>query len=101
MVPLDTVCWTQGYLNDRYAAVELAQGKVNGPLTEAQMRSLAWYLRHVFFPAYPSLAPSPTTLPYHSEIQQGISEGKSDLFVRRDPAGIAWRNKLIELVKGG
>ena len=99
MVKLPVVCWTTAQHNAEYAAVEMAQGKVNEPLTTAAVDSLVWYLKNVFFKNYPNLTPSAITLPFHSELPQGISAGKSDLWTRGDPNGIAWRNALIERVK--
>ena len=98
MVPLEQVCWTTGYHNTEYAAVEMAQGRLGEPITAAAKASLAWYLRNVFFRKYPNLTPSAATLPYHSELKQGQEAGKSDLFARGAADGIAWREDLIRMV---
>ncbi len=100
MVPLELVCWTTGEHNAAYAAVEMAQGHLGEPLTDAARNSLIWYLRERFFKKYPQLVPSAATLPFHSELPQGIRVGKSDLFARGSADGIAWRNALIQRVKG-
>lgn len=99
MVPLERVCWTTGEHNAEYAAVEMAQGRLGEPITEKARASLAWWLHNVFFKKYPNLKPSPTTLPFHSELPQGIRVGKTDLFAKGDDRGIAWRAGLISLTK--
>jgi N-acetyl-anhydromuramyl-L-alanine amidase AmpD len=77
VVAPDLMAWHAGQHNSTHLGVELAQPRQGDSITEAQYRSLAWWLRRqgarYGFPL------TRTNLPEHRETAQGKTLGKSDV----------------------
>ncbi len=71
------IAWHAGWLNSEWLGVELVQPRLGDPITEAQYRSLAWWLRRMADQF--GFVLSADTLPEHRETTQGRAEGKSDI----------------------
>lgn len=78
MVHPDHQAWHARSLNATHLGVELVQPRQGNPISDAQYRSLAWYLRHYLQGRY-GVLPNPESCPEHRHTMPGSQDGKSDV----------------------
>lgn len=84
----DNTAWHAEELNDQWLGAELVQrASPRDPFTQAQFRTLGWWLKAMS--AKHGFDLMPANLPFHSQTTQGRRVGKSDAVPRDDTAGIA------------
>lgn len=59
-----------------HLAVEFAQAHLGDPITDRQVDAFCWYLLNVWQPIWPNL---PWAFPNHSDLPEGVADGKSDV----------------------
>jgi len=88
--------WHAGQHNDTHLGVEICQSRLGDPISDAQVSSLAWWLKRMSvqfgFPL------TRDRLPFHSETVQGASVGKSDAYPAGSADGLAFRRRLEALL---
>lgn len=67
--------WNARSASARYLAAEFAQANLGSPITDGQISTFCWWWVNVARQHWPSL---PMHFPNHSEIPEGIADGKSD-----------------------
>ncbi len=78
VVDPDYIAWhARSPANETMLGVELVQPNHHDPISEAQYRSLAWWLTQMA--TRYGFALNATTLPEHRAIPAGIADGKSDI----------------------
>lgn len=87
------VAWHARDRNANYLGVELVQPNYGDPITQAQYRTLGWWLRAMAERyGFPLTA---DRLPFHSD----FDTAKSDIYRRDDPARAAFRSALAPYLK--
>lgn len=88
--------WNAYGASQRYLAVEFAQATVDKPITDGQVAAfVAWWRRFVR-PVWPDLdLTAPGAMPAHSELPEGIKDGKTDTFPRGDPRNDDLRARIV------
>lgn len=79
--------WNARGASDNYVAVEFAQGVVQEPITDGQVRAFVHFVQHQILPTYPNI---PITFVTHADIDGtavygGQRDGKTDVFPKNDP----------------
>lgn len=92
------VAWHDPSSNAQMLGVELVQALYGDPISDAQIGSLAWWLRGMG--AKYGFPLDPDHLPFHSQTASGISQGKSDPYKRNDPEGGVLRARLLKALGG-
>ena len=91
--------WNARSASRQYLAVEFAQATVDRPISDGQVRAFSWLFRNRFRGEWPSL---PQEFPMHSELPQGVSDGKTDPHVRGGIAGEKLRARIVaEIARQG
>jgi N-acetyl-anhydromuramyl-L-alanine amidase AmpD len=88
------VAWHDPSSNSTRLGVELVQPHLGGPITDAQVNSLAWWLQQMS--RQYGFALVPMNLPFHSETTSGRAQGKSDAYPLNDSAGGVFRSRLMK-----
>lgn len=68
--------WNARSASSKHLACEFAQANLGDPITDAQIDAFCWWFLNVARAAWPNL---PKAFPYHSELPQGIADGKTDV----------------------
>ena len=67
--------WNARGASNRHLAVEFAQANLGDLITDAQIDAFCWYFTNVMKVAWPGM---PRAFPYHSELPEGVADGKTD-----------------------
>lgn len=67
--------WNARGASNRHLAVEFAEANLGDGVTDQDIDSFCWYWINVWKVAWPGLPPA---FPYHSELPEGIADGKTD-----------------------
>lgn len=84
--------WNARAASQKYLGVEFAQATVALPISDAQVRAFCWWFKNVARVTWPNL---PTTFPMHSELPEGIADGKTDVFPKGDSRGDELRTRIM------
>lgn len=84
--------WNAGEESALFIGVELAHARTVLSISDAQVNALAWYIADECRGAFPTM---PLFFPLHSELPQGISVGKVDLYPRGSVVGNDFRKRLM------
>lgn len=97
----DTVCehivpsmwgWNARGASKLWLAVEFAQSTADKPISDGQVRAFVWWFQNVAKVVYPNL---PDEFVMHSELSEGVADGKTDVFPRGDPRGDELRTRIL------
>lgn len=75
--------WNARSASSKHLACEFAQANIGDPITDAQIDAFCWWFLNVARAAWPNL---PKAFPNHSELPEGIADGKSDVEPRGEHA---------------
>jgi hypothetical protein len=71
--------WNARGASSRYLAAEFAQANLGGFVTDQQIDAFCWWVVNVARKVWPAL---PLVFPNHSDLAEGIQDGKTDIEVR-------------------
>lgn len=83
--------WHAGNASREYLGYEFAQSKAGGVITDPQVETFCWYFLMVGRRRWTNL---PAVFPMHSEVEQGIASGKTDVFARGSVAGDQLKRRI-------
>lgn len=87
--------WSARGASQRLLACEFAQATADRPISDAQVAAFAWWFLNVARATWPNL---PAYFPMHSELPEGIADGKSDVFPRGDGRADELRARILALL---
>lgn len=88
----DQYGWNARGASSRYVAIEHAQARLGDPVSDQLLDASAWYIQHVVYARWPNM---PRTLIHHSELSEGMSDGKSDMALAGSAAAEELRQRLL------
>lgn len=95
-IPWDQWGWHARRASMYYVSLEIAQGTVNDPVTDAQVRTIAWIVRQVR-EVWPDI---PLHFPTHAELEAwgetGYRDGKTDVFEFGSPRADELRSRIMQ-----
>lgn len=68
--------WNARGASSKYLACEFAQANLGDPIDDGQVDAFCWWFRNVAQVHWPNI---PMHFPNHSDLPEGISDGKSDV----------------------
>ena len=71
--------WNAGVHSRHYLAIEFAQARLGDPISDSTLDAAAWWVRERALTHWPAM---PLFLVHHSELAQGIAQGKTDVCAR-------------------
>jgi hypothetical protein len=83
--------WNCGNESDEWIAAEFAQPTIDDPIDDTQVDAYCWWVRNEVLPVWPRL---PHVIVAHSDLQQGIAQGKSDPYRRGSPELEAFKGRV-------
>jgi hypothetical protein len=93
--------WNAGEHSSVYLGCEFAQAVEIWDITDAQVRAFAHWIKGSVLVRWPDLDLRATdALPMHSELAQGIRNGKSDVFFRGSARGTQLRARIRLAIYG-
>lgn len=95
-MPPDRWGWNARGASSRYLAIEFAQASQGGVVLDSQLRAAAWWIWHSARKRWPGLPLTATSLVNHSDLPEGIADGKTDVQPRGQHSV---RDRLLKLLE--
>ncbi len=87
--------WNARSASQRHLAVEFAQAKLGDEITDKQVSNFCWWFLNVARETWPNL---PMAFPNHSDLPEGVQDGKSDVEPRGEHSV---RDRILAALAGG
>jgi hypothetical protein len=87
--------WSARSESSKKLAIEFSQARLGNPISDDQIAAWAHWYEHEVVPVWGELdLDDDSALPFHSELSQGISDGKSDTWPRFNAEGDDMRRRI-------
>lgn len=87
--------WNAYEASALWLAYEFTQPTILDPITDAHVRAFVTWWQRAVLPVWPGLEPTLATLVCHSELPEGIREGKTDTFAKGDPLIADLKRRIV------